>query len=326
MKAQTTFRVAVAQVAPARDTQAAIDKINQVTAQAAERDAKLVLFPEAYIGGYPRGSSFGTLVGQRTDEGRDEFRKYWERAIEVPGPECSQLGKIAAAYAMQLVVGVIEREGGTLYCTVVFFSALGELMGKHRKLMPTGSERLVWGYGNGSTMPVFDTPLGKVGAVICWENYMPLMRVAHYAKGIEIYCAPTADGRDTWLPTMRHIALEGRCFVLSCNQFARQSDYPDIHGDVSADEDQIVCRGGSCIIDPFGMVLAGPDYEGEALLVAEIDRNAIPRAKYDFDVTGHYARPDIFSLHVNETDAVPVVFSGDTAPAAGSLAKKGETE
>src|SRR5690606_27707151 len=215
-------------------------------------------------------------------------------------------------HALQLVVGVIERDAGTLYCTVVFFSAQGQLMGKHRKLMPTGSERLVWGFGNGSTMPVFDTPLGKVGAVICWENYMPLMRTAHYAKGIEIYCAPTADGRDSWLPTMRHVAMEGRCFVLSCNQFARQSDYPETYANQGGGDDPIVSRGGSCIIDPSGTVLAGPDFEGEALLVADIDRDAIPRAKYDFDAVGHYARPDIFSLHVNETDTQAVFFSTDT--------------
>src|SRR5699024_3067628 len=133
---------------------------------------------------------------------------------DIPGTDCTDLGKIARRHGLQLVVGVIERDGGTLYCTVVFFSAKGELLGKHRKLMPTGSERLIWGFGNGSTMPVLDTPEGKVGAVICRENYMPLMRMAHYAKGIEIYCAPTADGRDTWLSTMRHIACEGRCFVL----------------------------------------------------------------------------------------------------------------
>jgi nitrilase len=174
--------------------------------------------------------------------------------------------------------------------------------------MPTGSERLVWGFGNGSTMPVFNTPIGKVGAVICWENYMPLMRAAHYAKGIQIYCAPTADGRDTWLPTMRHIAIEGRCFVLTCNQFARKSHYPESYGSES-DQSEIISRGGSCIINPFGAILVGPNFEGEALLVAEINQGDIPRAKYDFDVTGHYARPDVFSLHVNEANTLPVVFS-----------------
>jgi nitrilase len=308
MKSINLVNVAVAQVEPAENKDKAILKIAEFAQKAAEKNAQLILFPEAFIGGYPRGSGFGALIGVRTNEGREAFRRYWEAAIEVPSKECSQIGQIAKRNKLQIVVGVIERDGGTLYCTVIFFSADGELMGKHRKLMPTGSERLVWGFGNGSTMPVFNTPIGKVGAVICWENYMPLMRAAHYAKGIQIYCAPTADGRDTWLPTMRHIAIEGRCFVLTCNQFARKSHYPESYGSDS-DQNEIISRGGSCIIDPFGSILVGPNFEGEALLVAEINQDDIPRAKYDFDVTGHYARPDVFSLHVNEANTLPVVFS-----------------
>jgi nitrilase len=295
---QKLVRVAVAQVCPAVDTDAAIAKVADYAAQAAAQGAKLVLFPEAYVGGYPRGAAFGAVVGMRTDDGRDEFRRYWEAAIEVPGDQCAALGDIAMRNKLQLVVGVIERAGGTLYCTVLFFSKNGQLMGKHRKLMPTASERLVWGFGNGSTMPVFDTPIGKVGAVICWENYMPLLRAAYYAKGIEIYCAPTADSRDTWLPSMQHVALEGRCFVLTCNQFAKRSHYPEIHGDVTQADDEIVSRGGSCIIDPLGRVLAGPNFNGEALLVADLDRNELARAKFDFDVVGHYARPDVFEFSV----------------------------
>jgi len=308
MESEIKFKVAVAQLRPVSTTQQAVDKIRETAKKAALKDVRLVLFPEAYIGGYPRGSSFDTLVGHRGDQGRDEFRQYWEKAIEVPGPYCDQIAEIAKDNQLQLVVGVIEREGGTLYCTVLFFSEMGKYLGKHRKLMPTGAERLIWGFGDGSTMPVFDTSIGKVGSVICWENYMPFMRAAHYAKGIEIYCAPTADGRDTWLPTMRHIAIEGRCFVLSSNQFARKSDYPETYKDVTKDNDEIISRGGSCIVDPFGTVLAGPNFEGESLLIAEIDRHAIPRAKYDFDATGHYARPDIFSLSVNETETKPVRF------------------
>lgn len=312
MPTKTVFTVGVAQTLAPKDKAEAIRRIAELSAEAASNKAELLLFPEAYVGGYPRGASFGTTVGKRLDGGRDEFRKYWEQAIDVPGEECCQLGAIAARNRMQLVIGVIERDGHTLYCTVLFFAADGQLMGKHRKLMPTGAERLIWGFGNGSTMPVFDTPIGKVGAVICWENYMPLMRAAHFARGIEIYCAPTADGRDTWLPTMRHIAIEGRCFVLSSNQFALRRHYLEYDGE--GDPDEIVSRGGSCIIDPFGTVLAGPNFEGEGLLFAEIDRLAIPRAKYDFDVTGHYARPDVFSLQVNQTNTVPVVFSERATP------------
>jgi nitrilase len=144
--------------------------------------------------------------------------------------------------------------------------------------------------------------------VICWENYMPLLRAAHYAKGIEIYLAPTADGRETWLPTMRHIAMEGRCFVLSANQFACRSDDPEVYGTVEAGADAVVSPGGSCIIDPLGNVLAGPKFDGEGLLVAEIDRAAIARGRFDFDAMGHYARPDVFRLSVDESEHVPVVF------------------
>jgi nitrilase len=306
---KTRFKAAVAQVAPAPDKAAALAKVATFSAEAARAGAELVLFPEALIGGYPRGSDFGTVVGSRTLEGRDDFRRYWEGAMDLPGPESTELGKIARQHQLYLVVGIIERGGGTLYCTAVFYAPNGEYLGKHRKLMPTAAERLIWGFGNGSTMPVFDTPLGKLGAVICWENYMPLMRAALYAKGVEIYCAPTADGRDTWLPSMQHIAIEGRCFVLSANQYARRSHYPEVHGKVAPENDAVVSRGGSCIVDPFGTVLAGPNFEGESVLVAEIDRGAIARGKFDMDVTGHYARPDVFRLIVNEADTPAVVFT-----------------
>lgn len=303
-------RVAVVQAAPvAYDTAATLQKMKNLTEEAAAKGAKLVLFPEAFVGGYPRGRAFGATVGNRSPHGRDEYREYWEAAIDIPGPAFNKMGEIAARHRVYLVVGVIEREAGTLYCTVVFFAPDGTYLGKHRKLMPTGSERLIWGFGDGSTMPVFDTPLGKMGAVVCWENYMPLMRAAHYAKGVQLYLAPTADGRDTWLSTVRHIAVEGRCFVLSCNQFARRSDYPqDYESELGNDPQHVASRGGSCIISPLGEILAGPNYEGEAILTADIDLADIARGKFDFDVVGHYARPDVFRLMVNERPAPPVVF------------------
>lgn len=309
-------RVAVVQAAPvAFDADKTLAKIERLSAEAAAKGAQLVLFPEAFVGCYPRELSFGATVGHRTPEGRDDYRIYWENAIEIPSAATRRLGAIAASNKIYLIVGVIERDGGTLYCTVVFFAPDGAYMGKHRKLMPTGSERLIWGFGDGSTMPVYDTPLGKVGAVICWENYMPLMRAAHYAKGIQIYCAPTADGRDTWLATMRHIAIEGRCFVLSCNQFARRSDYPaDYANDSGGEPDRVMSRGGSVIINPLGEILAGPDYESEAILVADLDMNQIAQGKFDFDVVGHYARPDVFSLFVDETPKASVVFSTTPRP------------
>ncbi|HEY4216694.1 MAG TPA: nitrilase-related carbon-nitrogen hydrolase [Gemmatimonadaceae bacterium] len=302
--------VAVVQAAPvAFDICRTLEKVRDLAADAAKRGAKLTLFPEAFISAYPRGLDFGSVVGSRTDAGREQFRLYHESAIDVPGEHVDALAAIARDNATHLVIGVIERDGGTLYCTVLFFSPAGEFLGKHRKLMPTASERLVWGYGDGSTLPVFDTPLGKLGAVICWENYMPLLRTAMYAKGIEIYCAPTADGRDRWVSSMRHVALEGRCFVLSCNQFARRSDFPSEYDSIYGnDPDTVMSRGGSCIISPLGELLAGPDFERETILTANIDRRDIARARLDFDAVGHYARPDVFQLTVDESKKAAVSF------------------
>ena len=287
-----------------------MDKLESLANEAARNGAKLVLFPEAFLGGYPRGSAFGTVVGSRTPEGREWYRRYWESAVDVPGPEVDRLVSISRETGSHLVVGVIEREGGTLYCTVLFFSPTDGYLGKHRKLMPTAAERLLWGQGDGSTLPVFETPFGRVGAVICWENYMPLLRMAMYQKRVQIYCAPTADHRDTWLTSMQHIALEGRCFVLSANQFCLRSDYPadfPIDGDLSPDT--IMARGGSSIIGPLGQILAGPNYDGETTLYAEIDLAEIPRSTFDFDVVGHYARPDVFRLEVNERPQRSVRFT-----------------
>ena len=209
-----SVRAAVVQAAPvAFDRERTLEKVRTLTAGAASQGVQIVVFPEAFVSAYPRGLTFGAVVGNRTPEGREQYRCYWESAVDVPGPAVDVLADIARHHQVYLVIGVIERDGGTLYCTVLFFSADGHYLGKHRKLMPTASERLIWGFGDGSTLPVFETPLGRLGAVICWENYMPLLRMTMYAKGIQLYCAPTADGRDSWIATMQHIALEGRCFA-----------------------------------------------------------------------------------------------------------------
>ena len=221
------FKVAVVQASPVVfDRERTLEKVDRLAGEAAGQGARLVLFPEAFVSAYPRGLDFGAVIGSRTEAGRDDFQRYWESSVDVPGPAVDALGETARVHGIYLVIGVVERGGGTLYCTALFFAPDGSYLGKHRKIMPTASERLVWGFGDGSTMPVFETALGRLGAVICWENYMPLMRAAMYAKGIELYCAPTADPRDTWLASMQHIAVEGRCFVLSCNQFNRRSDFP----------------------------------------------------------------------------------------------------
>jgi len=305
----STTKVAVVQAASvAFDLDRCLKKAADLAADAARKGAKIVVFPEAFLSGYPKGSSFGAVVGARTDAGREEYRLYWESAVDVPGPGTERLSRIARENAIYLVIGVIERDRGTLYCTVLHFAPDGSFLGKHRKLMPTAAERLIWGFGDGSTLPVYDTPHGVLGSVICWENYMPLLRTAMYAKGIEIWCAPTADGRDSWIPSMQHIAFEGRCFVLSCNQFSRRSDFPaDFPCSLGDDPATIISRGGSCIVDPFGAILAGPHYDGETILTAEIDRGQIARGKYDFDVVGHYARPDVFQLTVDERPKSPVV-------------------
>jgi nitrilase len=305
----TVVRVAVVQAAPvAFDREATVAKVQLLASEAADRGARLIVFPEAFVSGYPRGLDFGVRVGSRTAEGRELFRRYWDSAVDIPGPAVANLGAAARDAGAHLVIGVIERDGGTLYCSVLFFDPDGALMGKHRKLMPTAAERLIWGQGDGSTMPVFDTPIGKLGAVICWENYMPMLRMHMYAQDIQLYCAPTADDRETWLSTMRHIALEGRCFVLGCNQFAHRSDYPaDYPANPGVDPATVMSRGGSCIIDPLGRILAGPAFDGPVILSADLDLDEIPRAKFDFDVVGHYARPDVFRLVVNEAPAPLVV-------------------
>jgi nitrilase len=211
-----------------------------------------------------------------------------------------------------LAVGIIERDrqfsSGTLYCTTLYFDPQGQVIGLHRKLKPTGAERLIWGEGDGSTLTVLPTPLGKIGGLICWENYMPLARMAIYSKGVEIYLAPTADARDTWQATLRHIACEGRCFVLGCNQFVTKAMYPvdlQSHPEL-AEQPEVMCRGGSAIISPLGEVIAGPLYDQEGILYAELDLDEIVRARLDFDVVGHYARPDVFQLLVNEQSQPPV--------------------
>ena len=315
------FTAAVVQTAAvAFDPVRTVEKLGDYAARAVSQGAKLVVFPEAFVGGYPKGLDFGVKIGVRTPAGREYFRVYYEGAVDVPGPLCTRIGEIAAANAVHLVTGIIERDAGTLYCTVLFFAPDGRLMGKHRKLMPTAAERLVWGFGDGSTMPVFDTPHGRLGAVICWENYMPMLRMAMYAKGIELYCAPTADDRETWLSTMRHVALEGRCFVLSACQFARRSDYPaDYPIEGALAPDAIVMRGGSCIIGPLGQVLADRVYDVDTILTAEIDPGEVIRGKFDFDVAGHYARPDVFRLSVNEGAQQAVMTNGSAVRSAGGV-------
>ncbi len=305
----TNVRVAVVQAGSVPfDSNACVDKAIRWIGDAAATGAKVIVFPEAFIGGYPKGLNFGLVVGARDSAGREEFRLYFDAAIEVPGPHTQRLGEAAAKHGCYVVMGVIEREGGTCYCTVLFFGPDGTLLGKHRKLMPTALERMIWGFGDGSTLTAIDSPYGRIGSVICWENYMPMLRMAMYAKNVTLYCAPTVDDRETWLPSMRHIALEGRCFVLTACQFMRRNAFPDnVRVALGDSPDAVLLRGGSAIISPLGDVLAGPHFDGETVLTAELDLNDIGRGKFDFDVAGHYSRPDVFQLTVNESPATAVV-------------------
>ena len=261
--------------------------------------AQLVVMPEALLGGYPKGESFGTQLGYRLPEGREAFARYFANAIDVPGVETKALAGLSARTGASLVLGVIERSGSTLYCTVLYFEPSSGLVAKHRKLMPTGTERLIWGKGDGSTLPVIDAAVGRIGGAVCWENMMPLLRTAMYAKGVQVWCAPTVDEREMWQVSMRHIAHEGRCFVVSACQVQAS---PQALGVEVANwpAERPLIAGGSVIVGPMGDILAGPLLGEAGLLTAQIYTDDLVRARYDYDVVGHYARPDIFELVVDE--------------------------
>jgi len=203
-----------------------VDKAVRFIQEAAATGTPVIVFPEAFMGAYPKGVNDGVVVGARDPAGREEFRLYLDAAIDVPGPQTSRLGEAAAAQGSDVVMGAIERGGGTCYCPVLFFAPDGTLLGKHRKRMPTALERMIWGCGDGSTLTVVESPYGQIGSVICWENDRPRRRMAMNAKQVALYCAPTADDWDTWLATMQHSALEGRCFVLPANAYASRRFLP----------------------------------------------------------------------------------------------------
>ncbi len=298
------------------DKSAMLDKFKRLAGEAAAQGAKLAVFPEAFIGGYPKGLDFGMRLGMRSEAGRDDFLRYANSSVDLKdqhqGSDLYQLCQVAKDNALNITVGVIEKDGGTLYCTAVYLGADGVYLGKHRKLMPTALERGVWGQGDGSTITVVNSEIGKIGGALCWENRMPLLRTALYAKGVQLYCAPTVDDRDNWIPSMQHIAQEGRCFVLSSCQYLTRGDAPDDYDCIQGDDpNEVLIRGGSCIVDPFGNILAGPIYNEEGVVIAEVDLDQITRGQYDMDVVGHYARPDVFDLRVNEAEQRPVKFYKD---------------
>lgn len=302
-----TIRVAVAQASSIfADKDASIQKAVKLISDAGKQNANIILLSETFISGYPRGFTYGAYVGSRSQAGRKDFERYWKSSMSLSSEETKPLRDAAKEAEAYVVVGISEQgeagNRGTLYNTMLYISPTGEVIGKHRKLMPTGTERLIWGSGDGSTLTTVESPFGVIGGLICWENYMPLARMAMYGKGVSIYLAPTADARDSWQATLRHIACEGRCFVLGCNQYFTKSMYPKDLAlyDELADLPDELSRGGSAIIDPFGEYVCQPLYGKEGLLITDLDLNKIHQGHLDFDVVEHYHRPDVFKFSVNE--------------------------
>jgi nitrilase len=289
------LKVAVAQVGSVLfDTAATLQRVERLCEDASAAGVRLVVFPEALLGGYPKGLDFGAVVGSRSEAGKAMFLRYFKGAVTCPGAETEMLAEWARRLKLHIVIGVIERDGGTLYCTSLLLSPGGGLVAQHRKLMPTAMERLIWGQGDSSTMQVVETEIGRIGMAICWENYMPLYRQHLYEQGVQLWCAPTVDSREMWRTSMRHIAYEGRCFVLSACQRLRKEDWQE---DLRVMGGEI--EGRSLIVSPFGDVLAGP-MEETGLAVAEIDMDEIARGKFDLDVAGHYNRRDVFGFGVKK--------------------------
>ena len=295
-----TVKVACVQAEPVvLDKAATIDKLEGLVAEAAGEGAKLALFPETFIPVYPSSRWVRFLAGG--GDGKTTFGRLARESVEVPGPDTERLGAIAREHSIRLAVGANERAGGTLYNALLVFGPDGSLDIHHRKLMPTNHERLVWGLGDGGGLEAVETEIGRVGGLICWENMMPLARFALYQSGVEIYLAPTAEDEETWQISIQYIARESRSFVLSCCVFQRASSYPD---DVElADGDELVGRGGSAILAPDGSYLAGPLWDEEGILYADLDPQMLYEERQRFDAAGHYHRPDVLSLKVSAPGA-----------------------
>jgi nitrilase len=289
-------RVACAQVEPVVfDRDATLDKLESVAAEVAARGAQLVLFPETFVPVYP-SSRWAHALAVSGQGGKELWARLARASVTVPSAETDRIGAIAKQHALVLAVGVNELDRGTLYNTLLVFTPDGELALRHRKLIPTNHERMVWGLGDGSGLETIDTGLGRVGGLICWENFMPLARAALYESGLDIYLAPTADDSESWHDSVRHIAREARAFVLSCCVYQRASSYPD---DVPiADGPDLLGRGGSAIVGPDGEYLAGPLWDEEGILFADLDPDLLFAERQRFDAAGHYSRPDVLHLEV----------------------------
>ena len=293
--------VACAQVEPVIfDRDATIEKLGETAAEAADKCARLVVFPEAVIPAYPSSIWARALAGWAEDGAKEALALLARESVEVPGPAERRLGELAREHEVWLVTGVTERDPahpGTLYNTLLFHGPDGKLALKHRKLVPTNHERLVWGPGDGDGLRAVETPYGRLGGLVCWENYMPLARFALYESGIELYVASTADDSEEWQSTLVHIARESRCFVIAPSHFQRAASYPDDFPLARLLEGvDVIGRGGSAILAPDGSYLAGPLWDEEGVLYAELDPAQLDGERQRFDPTGHYHRPDVFRL------------------------------
>lgn len=298
-------KVALVQAAPVMfNKDATIDKVVQEILEAGKQDVNLIVFPESFIPCYPYGMTFGFTIGNRNEEGRKDWKVYYDNSVIVPSTDTDRIAKAAGEVHAYVSIGITERDINTctLYCTNLIFSPDGKLAYKHRKLKPTGAERFIWGDGYEGGFPIIDTPFGNMGSLICWENYMPLARVALYEKGVTLYLAPNTNNNEEWQTTIRHIALEGHCYVINVNQYVTKDMYPDIFHcpDEIAKLPDKVLTGGSCIVDPFGHYVKDPVWDKEEIIYIAIDMDKVPLSRMEFDGTGHYSRPDVLELVIHE--------------------------
>jgi nitrilase len=313
-------KIAAVQAAPVYlDREATIAKACDLIATAGREGAQLIVFPEAFIPTYP-GWVWHLAPAQAGDMLSALYAELLDQAVSIPSDATDRLCAAARQAGAYVAIGMSERNaeasGGSLYNTLLYIDADGQILGKHRKMVPTGPERLIWAQGDGSTLSVYDTPFGKISGLICWENYMPLARYALYAWGTQIYIAATVDRGDDWLGTLRHVAREGRVFVIGCGIVERKSDIPDrsvFKQTYQPDIDEWINVGDSAIVNPDGEFIAGPLREEEGILYAEIDPAKMRAAKWEFDVAGHYARPDVFQLTVR-TGVQPMITAQEVGP------------
>ena len=301
---ESICRIAVVQAEPVMfDKSASLEKALRCIDEAAAHHPNLIVFPELFIPGYPVGMNFGFSIGRRSEEGRKDWKRYYDASAVAGEAEFQRLAEAARNTGAYISIGFSERDAvnGTLYNSNAIFEPDGSCK-VHRKLKPTGSERVVWGDADKGYFPVTSTPWGPIGSLICWESYMPLARVALYQKGITIYISPNTNDNPEWQATIQHIAIEGKCFFVNADMVIRRESYPsDLHeGDVASRFPEYVCRGGSCIIDPRGHYVTEPVWDEEAIIYAELDMGLTVSCKMEHDVVGHYARPDVLELNVNE--------------------------